>query len=80
MAVNEAKRNKASGLDGIPVDVLKNDSAISFLHILFNVCFEKGVIPSNWGKRIINPIPKIKYRGSPRSSFIIWHYNSECSI
>ena len=57
-AVNEAKRNKASGLDGIPVDVLKNDSAISFLHILFNVCFEKGVILSDGGKGIINPIPK----------------------
>ena len=56
-AVTEAKRNKACGLDGIPADVLKNDRAISFLHILFNVFFEKGCIPSDWGKGIINPIP-----------------------
>ena len=38
--------------------MLKNDSAISFLHILFNICFDKGVIPNDWGKGIINPIPK----------------------
>ena len=57
-AVQGAKRNKSCGLDGIPVDVLKNDSAISFLHILFNICFDKGVIPNDWGKGIINPIPK----------------------
>ena len=79
-AVNEAKRNKASGLDGIPVDVLKNDSAISFLHILFNVCFEKGVIPSDWGKGIINPIPKSSTADPRDPLFISRHYTSECSI
>ena len=34
MAVNEAKRNKASGLDGIPVDVLKNDWDFIFTHFI----------------------------------------------
>ena len=85
-AVNEAKRNKASGLDGIPVDVLKNDSAISFLHILFNVCFEKGVIPSDGGKGIINPIPKssttdprdpLSYRSITLTSVL---YKIYCSV
>ena len=50
--------NKASGVDSIPVEVLKNDTAISYLHILFNVCFRTGKIPTEWGKGIINPIPK----------------------
>ena len=30
--IQNAKRNKASGFDGIAADVLKHDSAISFLH------------------------------------------------
>ena len=85
-AVTEAKRNKASGLDGIPADVLKNDRAISFLHVLFNVCFEKGCIPSDWGKGIINPIPKsstmdprdpLSYRGITLASAM---YKIYCAV
>ena len=36
----------------------KNDSAISFLHVLFNICFDKGVISNDLGKGLINTIPK----------------------
>ena len=57
-AVKAAKTNKASGVDSIPDEVLKNDTAISCLHILFNVCFRTGKIPTELGKCIINPIPK----------------------
>ena len=57
-AVFKAKREKACGIDGIPSDVFRNDCSVSFLHILFNVCFTTGVIPTEWGKGIINPIPK----------------------
>ena len=49
---------KASGVDCIPVEVLKNDTAVAFLHVLFNICFDNGIVPSEWGKCIINPIPK----------------------
>ena len=58
LAVKKAKNNTASGADSIPVEVYKNDTAISCLHILFNVCFRTGNIPTEWGKGIINPIPK----------------------
>ena len=57
-AVDNAKRGKSCGIDAIPVEVLRNDSSISFLHILFNICYKKGIIPSLWGKCIISPIPK----------------------
>ena len=57
-AITVAKYNKASGFDAMPVEFLKNDTAIYFLHILFNVCYRTGKIPSDWGKGIINPIPK----------------------
>lgn len=52
-AVHTSKREKANGLDGIPSEVLKNDTAI----LLFNTCFEKGTVPTIWGKSIVNPIP-----------------------
>ena len=65
LAVKAAKLNKASGADSIPVEIYKNDTAISCLHILFNVCFRTGNIPSEWGKGIINPIPKSN-NGGPR--------------
>ncbi|XP_053402804.1 uncharacterized protein LOC128558049 [Mercenaria mercenaria] len=57
-AVDEAKRGKAVGIDGIPSEVLKNDTAILFLHALFNTCFSNGTVPTVWGKSIVNPIPK----------------------
>lgn len=57
-AIDNAKRGKAFGIDRIPVDVLKNDTSVMFLHVLFNVCFNTGTIPSLWGKNVICPIPK----------------------
>ena len=53
-----AKCNKAPGFDEIPVDVLKNPTACSYLLSLFNVCFSVGKIPQEWSKCILNPIPK----------------------
>ena len=84
-AVFRAKVGKASGVDGIPAEVLKNDSAILFLHVLFNICFDKGTIPSEWGKCIINPIPKsstsdprdpLSYRGISLASAMYKIYAS----
>ncbi|XP_053391357.1 heat shock 70 kDa protein 12A-like [Mercenaria mercenaria] len=42
----------------VPVEVLKSEAAVYFLHVLLNVCFDSGTVPSLWGKSIINPIPK----------------------
>ena len=60
-AVKKAKRGKACGIDGIPAEALKNDCTVSFLHGLFNVCFETGITPNVWGKNIITPIPRQKF-------------------
>jgi len=85
-AVDGAKRGKACGFDNLPSEVLKNDVAIAFLHVLFNVCFNKGLVPTMWGKCIINPIPKasmpdardpLAYRGIALASSI---YKVYCSI
>jgi len=56
--MDNAKGGNALGADSIYTEVLKNDVAILFMHTLFNICFDKGIVPSIWGKCIINPIPK----------------------
>ena len=45
-AIDDAKLGKACGVDGIPIEVLKNDSSVLFLHSLFNVRFNTGKVPS----------------------------------
>ncbi len=85
-AVDKAKMGKATGVDNIPSEVLKNDTTISFMHVLFNVCFDAGVVPSLWGKCIINPLPKsstsdpgdpLSYRGIALASAV---YKVYCAI
>ena len=38
-ALVSAKKGKALGEDGIPIEVLHNDSSLAYLVNLFNVCF-----------------------------------------
>jgi hypothetical protein len=85
-AIESANLGKACGSDNIPVEVLKNDTSVYFLHVLFNACFNTGVIPTSWGKTVINPIPKsstadprdpLSYRGIALSSAM---YKLYCSI
>ena len=83
---DNSKNGKACGVDAIPSEVLCNDTSVSFLHVLFNICFDKGIIPSLWNKCIINPIPKssttdprdpLSYRGIALASSM---YKLYCSI
>ena len=85
-AIFSAKRDKACGIDEIPCDVLRNGTSVSFLQILFNVCYNSGFIPTEWGRGIINPIPKsrtsdprdpLSYRGITLPPAI---YKLYCSI
>ena len=57
-AIVKASVGKAMGIDEIPIEVLKNDTALEFLHKLFNICFDSGRIPTLWSRGIIHPIPK----------------------
>jgi len=84
-AVQNAKLGKASGVDCIPAEVLKNDSSVLLLHSLFNVCFLTGQVLTLWSRSIINPIPKsssndkrdpLSYRGISLAATMYKIYSS----
>ena len=54
----KAKCGKAPGFDDIPVDLLKNVNALVMMIDLFNHCYTNGMVPSDWSKGIITPVPK----------------------
>ncbi len=58
--VNNLKNRKATGIDKIPNEVLKNDSVKNCLHKFFQYYFDTGLLPSCWLKSVIKPIPKSK--------------------
>ena len=57
-AIGRAKARKARGVDDIPAEVLKNDMCIDMLHKIITIAFKKGLVPSDWQRGIIHPIPK----------------------
>ena len=57
-ACTSLKSKKTPGIDKIPNEVLKNKSLLNILQKLLSFCFEKGIVPDNWLKAIIKPIPK----------------------
>ena len=59
-AISRLKLNKASGIDMIPNEILKQKSMIKSLHLFISTCFENRTTPSIWNKSIIAPIPKDK--------------------
>ena len=85
-ALISARKGKSLGEDGIPVEVLLNNSCLSYLINLFNACFEAGHIPVIWSRGIISPILKdstkdhrdpLNYRGITVTSAT---YKLFCSI
>ena len=50
--------SKSPGLDQIKANYIKNESCVSFLYKLFNYCFRNAIVPSNWNKSVMKPIPK----------------------
>ncbi len=46
------------GIDSLTYEVLKNEPTIASLTVLFNKCLNSGIVPSQWVRGIIKPIPK----------------------
>ena len=84
-AVGTAHLGKATGVDNIPSEVVRNPTMVSTLHDIFNYCFKNGVVPSSWTQSVICPIPKsassdsrdpLNYRGISLNSSICKMYSS----
>uniref|UniRef100_H3AD39 Reverse transcriptase domain-containing protein n=1 Tax=Latimeria chalumnae TaxID=7897 RepID=H3AD39_LATCH len=61
ISATKAMRNgKAAGIDGIPVEVFKNGglAMMSWIQRVFQVVWDMGRMPKEWGKAIICPIFK----------------------
>ena len=59
-ALKKMKGGKASGMDGIVIEMLKNGgiSIIDWLLTIFNNCMESGVVPEDWKTACIVPYTK----------------------
>ena len=57
-SIYRAKLKRATGLDGIPSEVLRNPVCIDLLYKIVSFCFENGTVPNEWNTGIIKPIPK----------------------
>jgi hypothetical protein len=57
-AIKRLKNNKSTSFDCIPNEILKNENIFEHLHYFVNRVFELGIIPSDWKKALISPIPK----------------------
>ena len=64
-AIYKMRNNKASGIDEIPAEVLKNDVCINILFKIMFYCFVNSKTPAEWSRGIINPIHKND--GDPRN-------------
>ena len=65
-ALHKLKTGKASGIDGISAEMLRNGTSEvnNFLFKLFSTIFNKGIYPQVWAKAIIIPIHK---KGDPEN-------------
>lgn len=57
-SIFRSKLRKASGLDNIPAEVLRNPACVDMLHRIINYCFNTGTVPREWNTGLIKPIPK----------------------
>jgi len=84
-AIRKLKSGKSCGHDFLPNEVVKQPQLVSLLHKLFQFCFDRKLVPDNWKKTIIVPIPKgaskdphvpLNYRGISLLNCIAKMYSS----
>lgn len=46
-AIEQSKNGKASGVDNVPNEILKNQKLLNPLHKLYQYCFENSVVPDD---------------------------------
>ncbi len=56
--IRKLKYNKATAIDQILNEVIKQNDVMILLHSLFNKFFSSSLLPSVWLKAVITPVPK----------------------
>ena len=59
-AIKLCKKNKSAGIDELPYEVYFNLSSELIVYYFLSLCFNHGMVPNEWNKSIIVPIPKGK--------------------
>ena len=64
-AIGSITMNKASGGDGIPVELFQilKDDAVEVLHLICQQIWETQQLPQDWKRSVFIPIPK---KGNPK--------------
>ena len=64
-ALESITTNKASGGDGIPVELFQilKDDAVEVLHLICQQIWETQQLPQDWKRSVFIPIPK---KGKPK--------------
>lgn len=84
-AIDKLKVKKATGFDNLSNELLKQPVMFSLIYNLLFTCFKQGLVPSEWQKSIIKPIPKcpnadprvpMNYRGISLLSCVCKLYSS----
>ena len=59
-ALESITTNKASGVDGIPVELFQilKDDAVKVLHSIYQLIWKTQQWPRDWKKSVFTPIPK----------------------
>ena len=85
-ALGKLKRRAAPGTDGLTAEMVGSKELVDFWHCLFNWCWANGMIPTEWRRSIIVPIPKKRVRGVCRMdefrgiSLVPVAYKAMCGI
>ena len=56
-ALGKLKQKAAPGSDGL-TEMVSSKGLVGLWHCLFNWCWTNGMVPSEWRKSVIVPIPK----------------------
>ena len=57
--ITSTKNGKAAGIDNLLYEVYKNYSICNLLKHFFQLCFNTGIVPDQWLRAIIVPVPKL---------------------
>ena len=63
-ALDKVKKDAAPGKDGVTVDMMSADMLFDVWCALFEVCWEYGMVPSEWRESLVVSVPKKHFRGT----------------